>query len=312
MKILITGGAGYVGSILVPELCNIGHEVVVYDNLSFHGNGLLGLFRKPNFRFIKADIRDTKKLKDAVSKSDVIIHLAAIVGYPACKKDNTIAIDVNVNATRSLVNMLTKEQLLIFSSTCSNYGIVPDSLCNEETPLNPQSLYGKTKTEAEQIILNECNSIVYRFSTAFGLSPRLRLDLLVNDFVYKVLTEKYLVVYEHNFMRSFIHVYDMARAFIFALDNYDIMNNEIYNVGNNSMNCSKKNLCELIANKLDYSLHLVNFEKDLDVRNYSVSFQKISSIGYGTTINLASGIDELISGLQVIKIINPYTNVNAF
>ena len=312
MKILVTGGAGFVGSVLVPELCNLGHEVIVYDNLRFSGNGLLGLFRNPKFSFIKADIRDTKKLENAVIKSDIIIHLAAIVGYPACKRESNLAIDVNVKATNSLAKIVSKEQLIIFSSTCSNYGVVTNGICKEDTPLNPQSLYGKTKTEAEQILSNECNSIIYRFSTAFGLSPRLRLDLLVNDFVYKVLTEKYLVLYEPTFMRSFIHVYDMARAFIFAIKNHEIMNGEIYNVGNNNMNFSKKNLCELIASKLDYHLHLVDFEKDLDVRNYSVSYNKIETIGYNTTIDLSTGIDELISGLQLIKINNPYSNVNAF
>jgi nucleoside-diphosphate-sugar epimerase len=302
MRILVTGGAGYLGCVLVPELCNLGHKVLVYDNLRFGGGGLLGLFRNPNFSFMKADIRDSTQLEQAIRNSDAIIHLAAIVGYPACKKEPRLAMEVNVEATRSLASMVTKEQYVLFSSTCSNYGIVTDDICTEDTLLAPRSLYGKTKTEAEQIILNECTTTVYRFTTAFGLSPRLRMDLLINDFVYKALTDKYLVVYESHFIRSFIHVYDMAQAIIFALNNQDKMTGEVYNVGDDSMNCSKRDLCELIAKRVDYYLHFANFEQDVDARNYIVSYKKITSLGYHATINLKTGIDELVSGVQAIKV----------
>jgi len=309
MKILVTGGAGYIGCVLVAELLNLGFEVIVYDNLRFGGTGLLSFFRNPNFSLIKADIRDVIQIQKAISKADVIIHLAAIVGHPACKKEPQLAAEINLEATKSLANMTTKEQYVLYGSTCSNYGGVLDEICTEETLLNPISLYGMTKTEAEKIIMNECTATSYRFSTAFGLSPRLRLDLLVNDFVNKALIDKYLVVYESHFMRSFIHVYDIARSFIFALENRDKMTNEIYNVGDGSMNLSKKGLCELIAKKVTFYLHLADFEKDADARNYIVSYAKINKLGYHTTIDLETGIIELLSGLQVIKVVNPYSNM---
>ena len=312
MKILVTGGAGYIGCVLVPELFNLGHEVIVYDNLRFGGKGLLGMFRNSKFSLIKSDIRDSIQLKKAVTTADVIVHLASIVGYPACKKEPQLATEVNVEATRLLVNMLTTEQFILFASTCSNYGAVVDAICTEETPLSPLSLYGKTKTEAEKIIMNECTATTYRFPTAFGLSPRLRLDLLINHFVYKALSDKYLVVYESNFLRSFIHVYDIVRSLIFGIEHRDRMAGEVYNVGDDIMNCSKKRICELIAKKINYYYYIADIGKDIDARNYFVSYYKIKALGYHTTIDLETGIDELVSGIQAIKVVNPYSNVGEF
>tara|TARA_R110000744_G_scaffold37817_2_gene86444 strand:- start:724 stop:1653 length:930 start_codon:yes stop_codon:yes gene_type:complete len=307
-NILITGGAGYIGSVLVPELLKEGHKVCVYDSLLFGGNGLLSHFRDPNFTFVKGDIRDTKKLKPLLEDKDIIIHLAAIVGYPACSRNPELTKEVNLEATKKLVNMVRKDQYILFGSTGSNYGAVKD-ICTEESPLNPLSLYGETKTEAEKYIMENCNATAYRFATAFGSSPRLRLDLLVNDFVCKAIRDKYIVVYESHFMRTFIHVYDIARSFIHAINNQNIMQGNVYNVGSNKMNCSKKDICTLIKKQTDYYLHLGDFDGDADKRNYIVSYDKISKTGFNTSISLEEGIDELVNSINCIKFDNPYSNV---
>ena len=308
MKILVTGGAGYIGSMLVPELLKAGHEVCVYDSLLFGGNSMLPYFRNNSFNMVVGDIRDENLLREMVEGKDVIIHLAAIVGYPACEKDHKITKEVNLEATKNLVDMLNDDQVILFGSTGSNYGSV-EGICTEETPLNPLSLYGITKTKAEQYIMQNCKAVAYRFATAFGLSPRLRLDLLVNDFTNKAINEKYIVVYESHFMRTFIHVYDIAKSFMFALDNLDKMVGNVYNVGSDDMNYSKRNICEIIKDKTDYYLHLADIGKDADQRDYVVSYDKISSLGFNTTIGIEEGIEELVNGIKVIKIQNPYANV---
>lgn len=307
-NILITGGAGYIGSVLVPELLKEGHKVCVYDSLLFGGNGLLPYFRNPNFTFVKGDIRDTKKLKPLLEDKDIIIHLAAIVGYPACSRNPELTKEVNLDATKNLVDMVRDDQYILFGSTGSNYGAVKD-ICTEESPLTPLSLYGETKTEAEKYIMDNCNATAYRFATAFGSSPRLRLDLLVNDFVCKAIRDKYIVVYESHFMRTFIHVYDIARSFIHAINNQKTMQGNVYNVGSNKMNCSKKDICDLIKEKTDYYLHLADFDGDADKRNYIVSYDKISETGFDTTISLKDGINELVGSVNCIKFDNPYSNV---
>jgi len=308
MKILVTGGAGYIGSMLIPELLKEGHEVCVYDSLLFGGNSMLPYFRDHNFTLIKGDIRDSDKLRGVVEGKDIIIHLAAIVGYPACEQDHNITKEVNLEATKRLVDMLSDNQVILFGSTGSNYGRV-EGVCTEETPLNPLSLYGVTKTEAEQYIMENCKAIAYRFATAFGLSPRLRLDLLINDFTNKAINDKYIVVYESHFMRTFIHVHDIARSFIFALDNLDKMIGNVYNVGCDSMNFSKKEVCEKIQKVAPYFLHLADIGSDADQRDYVVSYDKIFSLGFKTRIDLDEGIEELANGIKAIKFDNPYANV---
>ena len=307
-KILVTGGAGYIGSVLVPELLKEGHQVCVYDSLLFGGNGLLPHFRNPNFSFIKGDIRATKNLKKAMNGQDIILEVAAIVGYPACSRNPELTLEVNLDATKRMVDLVKENQYVLFGSTGSNYGAVKD-ICTEQTPLNPLSLYGETKTEAEQYIMNNCNATAYRFATAFGSSPRLRLDLLVNDFACKAIRDKYIVVYESHFMRTFIHVYDIARSFIHAINNESIMKGEVYNVGSDKMNCSKKQICNLIKDKVDYYLHLADFGEDADKRNYIVSYEKIKKTNFDTTISLEEGIDELTKSIDCIKFDNPYSNV---
>jgi len=309
MKILVTGGAGYVGSILVPNLLSLGHEVTIFDNLSFGGNQLLSLFKFSNFKFIKGDITDSASFKDAIIDKDVIIHLAAIVGYPACRKWPDLARKVNVDGTKNLISNVSKDQLVIYASTGSNYGSV-DDVCTENTELKPLSLYGQTKTLAETLLLEKVNKIiVYRFATAFGVSPRMRLDLLINDFTYRCKTQGYLVVYEHSFMRTFIHVRDMALAIIMAIEKKDIMNKNVYNVGNDTMNFTKKQICDIIAQKTGSYIHYASVGEDADKRNYHVSYDKIKLLGYSTTISVERGIDELLKAFDIIDIRSPYSNV---
>jgi len=308
MKVLVTGGAGYVGTTLVPQLLKAGYEVIVFDNLMFGGDYILPFFRFKNFHFIEGDIRNEDALRNAAKNADVIIHLAAIVGFPACRKEPELAKTVNVDGTRNLIKVTSKSQLIIYASTGSNYGAL-EEVCTEESPLNPLSLYGQTKTMAERMLMKERTTIGYRFATAFGVSPRMRLDLLINDFTYKAITQGYLVVYESHFMRTFIHVYDMGRAFLFGIENQDKMKNNIYNVGSEKMNCSKREICELIKARTNFYLHYADIGEDADKRNYGVSYKKINSLGYDTTISIEEGIDELVRALKAIKFKTPYSNV---
>jgi nucleoside-diphosphate-sugar epimerase len=282
-KILVTGGAGYIGSVLVPILLELGYDVTVFDSLMFGGNSLFPCFMNKNFKFIDGDVRDTQSLKRHLIDKDVIIHLAAIVGYPACQKNPELTKEVNLDATLRLVDSIKPHQYVLFGSTGS--------------------------TEAERYMIDNCNSTAYRFATAFGLSPRLRLDLLINDFVNKAVNQKYIVVYESHFMRTFIHVKDIARSFVFAIENQNKMKGEVYNVGSNKMNYSKRDVCDLIRNKIDYYLHLADIGQDADKRDYVVSYDKINKLGYETTISIEDGINELVEGIKCIRMPNPYSNV---
>ena len=305
MNILITGGAGYVGTSLIPQLLN-NHKVTVFDNLMYGGDALLPFFRHPNFEFIFGDIRNEYALRQVVSKADIVIHLAAIVGYPACRLNPDLAESVNVKGTQILSNLLSKNQMVLFGSTGSNYGHVMD-ICTEETPLNPISLYGQTKTRAEKILSDNNTTIAYRFATAFGVSPRLRLDLLINDFTYRAVKEGFLVVYEKHFLRTFIHVSDMGRAFVFGIEHGDMAGN-VFNIGSDDMNYSKEQICSLIANKTTTYVHYADVGSDADQRNYSVSYKKINALGFNTQVSVEQGIDELLNALRVINYKTPYTN----
>jgi len=308
MKILITGGAGYVGSTLIPMLLERGHELVVFDRLMFGGNALLPFLNNKNFKFIKGDIRDREALQSVVSGQDVIIHLAAIVGFPACRENPDLARTTNVEGSRNLASVVSKDQRIIYASTGSNYGALVDEVCTEDSLLNPLSIYGKTKTEAEKILMGSGNCTAFRFATAFGVSPRLRLDLLINEFVYQAVKQKYLVVYESHFMRTFIHVKDMARAFVFAIDNLEKTNGQTYNVGDDSLNFSKKEICDIIAEKTGALIHYADVGEDADKRNYIVSYKKINDAGFKTTISIEEGIVEMIKVATVVQVNNPYCN----
>lgn len=312
MKILITGGAGYVGTSLIPLLLKEGHQVTVFDNLMYGGNVLIPFFRNKNFSFIKGDVRDSAALEAAVKGQDAVVHLAAIVGFPACRENPDLAEAVNVGGTKNLLKAMNNNQILLFGSTGSNYGKLSElteEICTEESPLRPLSIYGKTKTEAEKLVMENPNSVAFRFATAFGASPRLRLDLLINEFAYMAVKQKYLVIYEANFMRTFVHVHDMGRAFLFALTNFSKMKGQVYNLGSEKMNLSKKQIAELLAKKTGAYLHFADVGEDQDKRNYVVSYKKINSLGYDITIGVEEGMDELIRVLSAVHVTNPYSNI---
>jgi nucleoside-diphosphate-sugar epimerase len=308
MRVLVTGGAGYIGTSLIPQLLKKGHQVRVMDSLLFGGDQLLPFFRHPDFEFTRGDVRIPADLEAAVRGCDGIIHLAAIVGYPACRRDPALATEVNVQGTRNLLRAISKQQLVLYASTGSNYGAV-EEICTEETPLNPLSLYGQTKTLAETMLLEEASTVAYRIATAFGVSPRLRLDLLINDFAYRAVTQGYLVVYEKSYMRSFIHVHDIGRAFVFALEDPTRMCGQVYNVGSETMNYSKQRVCELIQQQIDCYVHYADVGADADKRNYMVSYKKITDLGYDTTLTAEDGIAELARAFEVVSFKSPYMNV---
>lgn len=308
MKILVTGGAGYIGTTLVPKLLNEQHRVTVLDSLLYGGAQLLPFFQYKNFEFVKGDIRNRGLMKNACKDKDVVIHLAAIVGFPACRENPDLARSVNVYGTKVLATILSKNQLVLFGSTGSNYGALTDEICTEETPLRPLSIYGKTKTAAERHLREKTTCVAYRFATAFGLSPRLRLDLLINEFTYQAVKQKYLVVYEADFMRTFIHVRDIARSFLFAIENADKMKNQVFNIGSESMNYSKKDICELIKKKTKAYIHYADVGQDADKRNYFVSYKKIRNFGYRTTVSVEQGITELIKAFEAVEVHSPYSN----
>lgn len=308
-NILITGGAGYVGTTLINLLLEKGFNVRVLDSLRSGGESLIPYFGHKEFSFLKGDIRNKVDVEKALAGIDFVIHLAAIVGYPACRKEPELSYDINVNGTKNLINIIKGKIPLLFASTGSTYGKMIEKLCTETTPLNPLTNYGKQKVEAENIVKKNKKFIIYRFATAFGVSPRMRLDLLPNDFTYRAVKEKTLIVYEKNFMRTFIHVKDMARALLFAIENYSKMNGEIYNVGDKKMNFSKEDICLIIKSKVNHYLHFAEVGHDLDQRDYIVSYDKINKLGFHTNISMQEGIDELIKVSAVIEVADPYRNV---
>jgi len=309
-RVLVTGGAGYVGTTLLPMLLSRGYEVTVLDSLMFdNGDKLIPFISKENFNFVKGDIRDADVVKKVVKDKDVIIHLAALVGFPLCReKGYKESYDVNTAATKILVDSLNDEQFLLFGSTGSNYGEVI-GLCTEETPLNPLSIYGETKTEAERIVMSRKNSTAFRFATAFGVSPRMRLDLLVNDLTNKAMTQSYAVIYESHFLRTFIHIRDLARSFIFGIDNQEEMASNVYNAGSNRMNFTKKELCQMINKKVPSAyFHYADIAEDIDKRNYKVSYDKIANLGFKTTIGMEEGIEEIKKCISLIQNNLKYAN----
>ena len=307
-RVLIDGGAGYVGCVLVPMLLSEGYQVLVLDNLMWGGTGLLGCFHNPNFEFMRGDIRDDRNVSDAMKGVDAVIHLAAIVGFPVCRKDPAVTQSINVEGTK-VVSRHAGTRPVLYGSTGSNYGAQDSGIVTEETPLNPLTLYGTTKTEAERWLLEHNQCVAFRFASGFGVSPRMRLDLMVNEFVYKVLLEHYLVIYEAHFMRSFIHVRDIAGTYVFALKNLDSMLGQVYNVGDESLNCSKADLCRMIQKRINYYLHFADMEKDPDQRNCKISYDKIKRAGFKCEVSLERGIDEMIAACKVLEHGNPYSNV---
>ena len=304
MKVLITGGAGYLGTVLAKRLLDQGYLVTVVDNLKYNQTSLLHLFGYDGFRYIYADVRNTKKLQELVKEHDVIIPLAAIVGMPACAADPQQAVDVNYMQILRILDVMTKKQKIILPNTNSQYGS-SDTIITEESPFNPLSLYAQTKCDAEKALLDSGNGISLRLATVFGVSPKMRLDLLVNNFVYKSMYDGYLVLFEAHFKRNYIHVQDIARTFQFMIEHYDECNNQAFNVGLSTANISKMELALLIKN---YVPTLVikeeEFKKDFDQRNYIVSNEKLESKGWKPIYDLDYGIKQLITAFPILNHIN--------
>ena len=310
MNILVTGGAGYIGSILVPRLLQAGHRVTVIDSFLYGQSSLLDCCHEERLAIIRGDVRNKDLLKKPVAKADVIIPLACLVGAPLCEQRPLEARSVNLEAIKMLVGLTSRKQMIISPTTNSGYGIgQKDVFCTEKTPLRPVSLYGKLKVELEQFLLDSGHAVSLRLATAFGISPRMRLDLLVNDFTYRAVTDRFVVLFEAHFKRNFIHVRDIARAFRHAMDHFEAMQNEAYNVGLSDTNISKMELCLEIKKQVpDFCILESKIGKDPDQRNYIVSNAKIEKTGFKPQVNLRQGITELIKGYQVIRR-NQYANV---
>jgi nucleoside-diphosphate-sugar epimerase len=309
-KILITGGAGYLGSVLTPCLLQRSHQVTVLDNLVFNQAPLLDCCADRNFTFVRGDICDNELMIALVPKFDVIVPLAAIVGAPACKRNPSLTQLVNRDAYMNLIKLVSSDQLVLFPTTNSGYGIgEKNSFCTEESPLRPLSEYGRTKVAIEAAFLEKGNAITYRLATVFGMSPRMRMDLLVNDFVYRALKEGTLVLYEENFRRNYIHVRDVAKAFLFGIENRTSMQGEAFNVGLSSANLTKRQLAEKIKEHLPQTyIHSAEIGEDPDKRDYLVSNEKIEGCGWTPGYSLDDGIEELIKGYQIIRP-NIFSNV---
>ena len=300
MKVLITGGAGYLGSNLTRHLLEAGYSVTVLDNLMYDQVTLLHLFGNPKFQFELGDVRDKKLLQELVGLNDVIIPLAAIVGMPACKANPELTVAVNYQQVADIVEVLRGDQKLILPNTNSQYGS-SDSIITEESPFNPLSLYAKTKCDAENTMLANGNGVSLRLATVFGVSPRMRTDLLVNDFVYKSVVDGYLVLFEAHFKRNYIHVQDIARTFQFIIENYDKCKGHAFNVGLSTANLSKLELAETIKKYIpSLVIKQDDFKEDFDKRNYIVSNEKLESLGWKPIYDLDYGIKQLMAAYKIV------------
>ena len=295
-NVLITGGAGYIGSKLATNLINKNYQVTIIDCLKFSSKSLNHLFSKKNFKFIKADVRNKKLMKSLIKKNDFIIPLAALVGAPLCEKNKKQAIAVNLNSIKFLMKNVSKKNKIIYLTTNSGYGVgEKNKYCDENTPLNPISLYGKTKVDAEKIVMKNINSIGFRLATVFGYSYRMRTDLLVNNFVFKSMTDKKLTIYEPHFRRNYIHINDVVDAVVFSIENFKRLKSNIYNLGLSTANLTKYKLAQKIKDQLKYlKIKIVKNKKDPDQRDYYVSNRKIEKKGFKAKVRIEDGIEELI------------------
>jgi nucleoside-diphosphate-sugar epimerase len=309
VRIVVTGGAGYIGSVLVPMLLRDGHDVTVIDNLMYNQTSLLDCCDRPTLKIVNGDVRDGRVLSDHIPQADAVIPLACLTGAPICARDPWAAQAVNHDAVRNIAEMLSPSQMMIFPSTNSGYGIGQADLhCDEETPLRPVSLYGRLKVELESFLLDKGRFVTFRFATLFGTSPRMRLDLLVNDFTYRAVTDRFVVLFESHFKRNYLHVRDAARAFIHVLANYDAMKGRPYNVGLSDANLSKLELCEMIRCHVPaFQIVQAPLGEDPDKRNYIVSNARIEGTGFRTQFGLREGIGELVKGYTILRR-NQYAN----
>jgi nucleoside-diphosphate-sugar epimerase len=310
MNILVTGAAGYIGSVMTPRLLAEGHQVTALDNFMYGQSALLDCCYNEKLHIVRGDVRDTTLMARLLQDAEVILPLACFTGAPLCARDTQGATGTNLEAIESMLKLRSRSQIIIYPTTNSGYGVgKKNEHCTEETPLNPISLYGRLKVEAEKAVLEAGNVITLRLATAFGISPRMRLDLLVNDFTYRAVTDRFLVLFEAHFKRNYIHVRDIARAFLHCLENFEEMKDESYNLGLSSANISKMELCREIQKQIpDFYFIEAPVGEDPDKRDYVVSNAKIEATGFQPQISLQAGIAELIKGYQVIRR-NQYTNV---
>ena len=302
-KILITGGAGYLGSTMVPELLKAGNQVTVLDNFFYHQNSLAHVCHETNLKVINGDIRLKEVMIPAMSEADIIIPLAAFVGAPLCNKDPVGATTINRDAILMMLELANDDQAILMPTTNSAYGSGSDNnFCDEESELHPITQYAKEKVEIEKVLMDRKNSISFRLATVFGMSPRMRIDLLVNDFTYRAVHDKFIVLFESHFKRNYIHVRDVTRVFLHGIANFDSMRGNIFNVGLSEANLSKKELCEAInIHAPDFMFIEAPIGKDPDQRNYIVSNEKIEGTGFKPAHSLDAGIQELIKGYTMIK-----------
>ena len=303
MNILVTGGAGYLGSIMVPDLLATGHKVTVLDNFMFQQSSLNHVCNNPNFYAIKGDIRIESIVAPLLKKADIVIPLAAYVGAPMCSQDPVGAQTINHDAIMMMLKHVSKNQIVLMPTTNSAYGSGDENnFCTEESPLKPMSKYAIDKVAIEKVLMQHENAISFRLATVFGMSPRMRIDLLVNDFVYRAVYDRFIVLFESHFKRNYIHVRDVSRAFQHGIANIDRMKGQIYNVGLSEANVSKWELCEHIKKQIPgFTFIEAAVGKDPDQRNYIVSNAKLEATGYQTSVTLAQGIAELTKGFTMIR-----------
>lgn len=310
MNILVTGGGGYVGSVLVPSLLGQGHSVTVIDNFMYKQTSLASSIRNEKLTLVFGDVRDETLMKLHLSKADVVIPLAAIVGAPACDIDPIAAQSINKDSILWLINHLSRNQRIIMPTTNSAYGSGDENnFCDENSPLNPLSLYARDKVTVEKALMELPNATSFRLATVFGISPRMRLDLLVNNFTYRAISDGFVIVFEGHFKRNYVHVLDVIQAFNLALDNEKDFRGEIFNVGLSEANISKIELCREIQSIIPAFTYMeAALGKDPDQRNYVVSNQKIERLGFKPTVTLRSGLEELVKGLKMFNQ-KPFSNI---
>lgn len=305
MKILVTGGAGYKGVLLTKKLLELGHSVTILDNFMFGYDPVLHLMDYPKIEIRREDIRNlTKK---TVKGFDVIVHLAGLSGYPACEANPNSAKLINVDASKKLAGLLGKGQLVVYASTTSFYG-KSGNVCDENSPVDPVSLYGITKYQAEQIFMQRENAVALRFATIFGLSPRMRIDLLVNDFTYRAVNDRCIVLFESKSKRTFLHIKDAVDAYSMAIDSADAMKGEIFNVGHESLNFTKLEIAQKI-NEYTGCKIIDSDMKDFDVRNFSISFKKIQALGFVPKQSLDDGVAEMVKLFNFYKPFSTYKTI---
>ncbi len=311
IRVLVTGGAGYLGSTLVPALLERGYGVTVVDNFMFGQDSLSAVCYHPAFTLVRGDVRSMDTMRPLLKDADVVIPLAALVGAPLCDRDPLAATSTNLQAIVDMLDHLGRDQRVLLPVTNSGYGVgEPGKFCTEETPIRPISLYGRDKVQVERVLLDRHPAALsFRFATVFGMSPRMRLDLLVNDFTYRACSDRFVVLFESHFKRNFLHVRDVARAFLHGIDHFESMKGGPYNVGLSDANLSKLELCQRIQRHVPSFVFMESsIGRDPDQRDYIVSNEKIERTGYRTAFSLDDGIQELIKGFAMIRN-SKYSNV---